>query len=545
MSKKSQSIDGFTLRPNSNVNVSGSRGFVTKRRSIQVNQQPATTPINVVDNPKANLRPHGNYRKDSFDDALASDITSSLNDINAQQAAAAPARRAHQEKAKRKASIGKIVKRVMIALIILLLGVAIYFGIKIYLAGGNVFKGNPISMLTTKTRLNEDENGRTNILIFGTSGYTMDPDAWDGAMLTDSIMVLSVDQDGDDAYMMSLPRDLYVKYTTSTGASRLGKLNEVYSQNNPQNNNEEQGARALMSKAGSILGLDIQYYVHADWTALLQAVDAVGGVDVTIESTDPRGIYDSGTKLRYKNGEVAHLNGEKALALARARNHNPGDYGLAAGNYDREKNQQKILAALRTKIMSTGTLLNVTAMDGLINAMGNNLVTSFEAGHVQTLIDLTKGMSVDKIKQLPFVGRGDGQPDLIAGYTVGGQYKGEAPVAGVFDYSDIQQYIADNLSSDPVVKEGATIDVLNGSDTPGLAAKKAEVLEGKHYKIGQTANAPNEVAGEVTIYQRNKDMSGTAKALEQLYGATINQGDLAGYTTDADFIVVFGTEATF
>ena len=55
--------------------------------------------------------------------------------------------------------------------------------------------------------------GRTNILIFGTSGYSMDEDAWDGAMLTDSIMVVSLDQDNYDAYMMSLPRDLYVKHS--------------------------------------------------------------------------------------------------------------------------------------------------------------------------------------------------------------------------------------------------------------------------------------------------------------------------------------------
>ena len=124
------------------------------------------------------------------------------------------------------------------------------------------------------------------------------------------------------------------------------------------NQDEKAGAANLMAKAGEILGLDIQYYIHADWTALVQAVDAVGGVDVTIESTDPRGIYDSSTGIKYANGEVAHLNGEKALALARARNHNYGDYGLAGGNYDREKNQQKILAALQQKAMSAGTLLN-------------------------------------------------------------------------------------------------------------------------------------------------------------------------------------------
>ena len=295
-----------------------------------------------------------------------------------------------------------------------------------------------------------------------------------------------------------------------------------------------------MAKAGEILGLDIQYYIHADWTALVQAVDAVGGVDVTIESTDPRGIYDSSTGIKYANGEVAHLNGEKALALARARNHNYGDYGLAGGNYDREKNQQKILAALQQKAMSAGTLLNPVAVSNLIDSLGNNLITDFDTGHVQTLADIASNVQMDQIKQLPFVGRDDGGPDLIGSYAPNGTYLGEAPLAGVYDYSEIQSYIAQNMSSDPVVREGATIDVLNGSDQVGLAGEKAEELEEDNYTIGEIANAPANISDKVVIYQLDSDMPGTAAALKDKYGVEPIQGELAGYYTTADFVVVFG-----
>lgn len=543
MARTRKSIDGFILQPNSDASINDAgRAFVNRERHTdltRVVQQPKADVT--VDSGQTSPQPKRSYRNNDFNKALLKDIDSSIDSLGDQQEATAPRRARRRAAAKKKLSREKIIKRILIVLIAVILGVACYFGYKLYSAGGKMFKGNPLSMLTTKTRLSEDSNGRTNVLIFGTSGYSMDADAWDGAMLTDSIMVLSIDQDDNSAYMMSLPRDLYVKYTTSSGVSRKGKLNEVYSQNNPQNTDEKRGAEALAAKAGSILGLDIQYYVHADWTALLQMVDAVGGVDITIESSDPRGIYDSGTKIRYKNGEVAHLDGQKALALARARNHNAGDYGLAGGNYDREKNQQKILAALQAKVMSTGTLLNVSAVDKLIDSMGNNLVTSFESSHVQTLIDITKGMKADQIKQLPFVGRSDGQPDLIASYTEGGSYKGEAPVAGTFDYSAIQAYVAENLSSDPVIKEKATVDVLNGSSVQGLASEKAEALKKEHYTIGQVTNAPSEVADEVVIYQRNSDKSGTAKALAKRYGVKVKQGELTGYTTTADFVIVFGS----
>lgn len=484
---------------------------------------------------------------------LLNDIEDSLNQIDNIAPPESQANGRHQRRAqrhqissrpikpKKKTSKGKIVKRIIIILILAIIGVVGYLAVKAFLAGGKVFNGNPLDILTTKTRLSEDENGRTNILIFGTSGYTMEESAWDGAMLTDSIMVVSIDQDEHDAYMMSLPRDLYVQHTNCPSlGTTTGKLNEVFYCAYAPNQDEKAGAANLMAKAGEILGLDIQYYIHADWTALVQAVDAVGGVDVTIESTDPRGIYDSSTGIKYANGEVAHLNGEKALALARARNHNYGDYGLAGGNYDREKNQQKILAALQQKAMSAGTLLNPVAVSNLIDSLGNNLITDFDTGHVQTLADIASNVQMDQIKQLPFVGRDDGGPDLIGSYAPNGTYLGEAPLAGVYDYSEIQSYIAQNMSSDPVVREGATIDVLNGSDQVGLAGEKAEELEEDNYTIGEIANAPANISDKVVIYQLDSDMPGTAAALKDKYGVEPIQGELAGYYTTADFVVVFG-----
>ena len=484
---------------------------------------------------------------------LLNDIEDSLNQIDNIAPPESQANGRHQRRAqrhqmssrptkpKKKTSKGKIVKRIVIILILAIIGVVGYLAVKAFLAGGKVFNGNPLDILTTKTRLSEDENGRTNILIFGTSGYTMEESAWDGAMLTDSIMVVSIDQDEHDAYMMSLPRDLYVQHTNCPSlGTATGKLNEVFYCAYAPNQDEKAGAANLMAKAGEILGLDIQYYIHADWTALVQAVDAVGGVDVTIESTDPRGIYDSSTGIKYANGEVAHLNGEKALALARARNHNYGDYGLAGGNYDREKNQQKILAALQQKAMSAGTLLNPVAVSNLIDSLGNNLITDFDTGHVQTLADIASNVQMDQIKQLPFVGRDDGGPDLIGSYAPNGTYLGEAPLAGVYDYSEIQSYIAQNMSSDPVVREGATIDVLNGSDQVGLAGEKAEELEEDNYTIGEIANAPANISDKVVIYQLDSDMPGTAAALKDKYGVELVQGELAGYYTTADFVVVFG-----
>ena len=559
MVKRVQSVDGFVVRRRVK-STDQSEHIVNNSNNSNNLSSPQRR---IINDPDFTGKTPANYQlgDDTGDtmnpeQQLLNDIEDSLNQIDDITPPESEDSGRHQRRARRhqmeqrakrsrkKVSKGKIVKWIVIVIILAILGVVGYLVVKAFLAGGKVFNGNPLDIITTKTRLAEDDNGRTNILIFGTSGYTMDENAWDGAMLTDSIMVVSLDQDNNDAYMMSLPRDLYVRNNCPALGKTSGKLNEVFYCAYTTDKDEVAGAEALMAKSGEILGLDIQYYIHADWTALVQAIDAVGGVDVTIESDDPRGIYDSGTGIKYANGEVAHLDGEKALALARARNHNYGDYGLSGGNYDREKNQQKILAAFQQKAMSAGTLLNPVAVNNLIDSLGNNLITSFETGHVQTLIDIASNLQADHIKQLPFVGRDDGGPNLIATYAPNGTYLGEAPVAGVYDYSEIQAYVAQNLSSDPVVMEGATIDVLNGSDQAGLAAKNAEELEDDNYTIGSIDNAPASTTESVTIYQLNSDMTNTAAALKDKYGVEPIQGELTGYYTNADFVIVFGADST-
>lgn len=535
MVKRAKSIDGFTRRQSASTTVTTNGGNipVNHRHGVR-NQNMARVDADGLGQPERELMRDIEASLGQIDSPGKTDKILD-NDATWRRHARA------NKSAKPKLNKKKLAKRIIIAVILAILAIVGYLGVKVLLAGGKVFKGNPLGMITSKERLAEDSNGRTNILIFGTSGYSMSEDAWDGAMLTDSIMVASVDQDKDDVYLMSLPRDLYVKNNCPVLSKQAGKLNEVFYCAYAKDKDEKAGAEALMSKAGEILGLKVQYYVHADWTALTQLVDAVGGVDVTIESSDPRGIYDSGTGIRYKNGEVAHLDGEKALALARARNHNYGDYGLAGGNYAREQNQQKILKALQQKALSAGTLSNPVKVNNMIDSLGNNLITDFSSGHVQTLIDVANKTKEGNIKQLPFVSRGDDLPDLFESYEVAGSYLGEKPVAGVYDYDDIQAYVAQNLTSDPIKRENATIDILNGSSAPGLASQKADELEDK-YKIGEITNAPQESSVAVTIYKRNDDKPKTVEALEKKYNVKAISGELSGYATDADIIIVFGAD---
>jgi len=552
MAKKTQSIDGFALKRRDGAPLDAAVQHIF----LDSMQSPTSTA-------KSSEAAAGLQRveADYGQNVLSADVTESLQNLGTEQAPEPnldkKARRLKIKKPKlsrkekhelrrekrRRHPIRRIIKWFFITTAVLLLAMIGWLTFKALMTGSQLFQGNIMDIFTSKARLNEDQNGRTNILIFGTSGYAMKEDGWDGAFLTDSIMVISVDQDKHDAYMISLPRDLYVRHTCKKLlGTTAGKLNETYYCAYIDNNkNEEKGAAALRKTAGQITGLDIQYYVHVDWTALIKAVDAVGGVDVTVQSVDKRGIYDRMTGLKLPNGTV-HLDGETALAFSRARN-SEGGYGLPGGNFDREKNQQKVLTALQQKALSAGTLANPAAINSLLDAMGDNLRTNFKTSEVQSLLDLAKNLREHNMISLPLVDRPDGAPDLM---TTGmlGAISIVRPVKDLYDYSDIVSYIAKSISSDPVVREAAKIDVLNGSAQAGLAQDKADELKKAGYQIDKVTNAPSTIADKVKIYQLTTGKTATATALEKRFGVKIVDGKPDGYNSKADFVIIFGIAAT-
>jgi polyisoprenyl-teichoic acid--peptidoglycan teichoic acid transferase len=439
----------------------------------------------------------------------------------------------------------RLIKRVLIALGSLLLLVGIILGIKAFLASQNIFDGNLFGLFSEK-RLQTDQNGRTNILVFGTeedSPYHDDA----GGELTDSIMILSIHQDEKDAFMLSLPRDLWVKYERSCPSGFEGKLNAAYMCGKSDNNNEQEGTKFLQKVVEDHFGVSIQYQVKVGFKALVEAVDAVGGVTVEIESDDPRGVLDRNFDwecnyqcyyVNYPNGP-AELDGKRALALARARNA-AGGYGLSGGNFDREQYQQKIIVALKEKAISTGTLANPVAVSRLIDSLGNNVRTNFDTAEIRTLVRLADEIKTDSIQSLSLLD--EDEPMVTTG-----SYMGQSivqPIAGVYDFSQIQSYLKKHFTNDPTVREGATIDVLNGSGIAGAAGRQADKITDAGLAVGVVGNAPSGNYGYARIYDLSEGKKpATLAKLEQLFGATATTNSLpSGVQSTADFVIIVGTD---
>ncbi|MBP3899830.1 LCP family protein [Candidatus Saccharibacteria bacterium] len=448
----------------------------------------------------------------------------------------APRKHAKKNKSKKKGHKVTIVLLVIVFILALGAGGALIWGDKIIskLTGGNSGIFDFIGAITSNVKLKTDANGRTNVLIFGTSGYDMDGEegdgVHDGAQLTDSIMVVSIDQESGDTAMVSLPRDLYVGNTcTSTG-----KVNEVYFCANLYGNDEAGGADALKATMKEIFGLDIQYRVHVDWAALVQIVDGLGGITVTLDED----IEDTWTNTFIKAGEPVTLNGEQALGLARAR------HGTEMGDFTRGNSQQKILGAIQNKIVESGLDLG-TALS-LVDIVGDNVRMDFNIEELKTLFYLAKDISLDEMRQIPLIDYDKNIYYLSTAMMNNISYV--VPAAGIRNYKSIQDYVQGELVSDPAVRENPVIAVLNGSGEAGVAGAEKSELEKLGFKTVQANDAPEgEYSDKYYLYDISGKKQHTLTKLAEKYNTNVRPAtDLPEGidTTGVDVVVILGEGGT-
>jgi LCP family protein required for cell wall assembly len=432
-------------------------------------------------------------------------------------------------------------KRVIIALVILILLPGLWLGGKLVYEASRIFRGNIFSALTT-TKLKGEDQGRVNILLAGNSA---DDPGHQGASLTDSIMILSINTKDNSAFMLSVPRDLWVNIP----GYGHHKINEAYNDGEDSNFKESdypKGGMGLLEKViHDNFGLNIQYYSLIDYKAFRQAVDAVGGIDVNIQSVDSRGLYDpniakaDGGPLKLRNG-MQHLDGRTALNFARARGDSYYSYGFPASDFDRTSHQRQMLLALKAKMFSNGVIANPIALSKLMDALGANVKTDLQLSEVRRVSDVGKKIGNNNIKSLS-LNSADGK-NLLDSYMSPSGESALIPAKGIDDFSAIQQYIRKMTSDNPIVKENANVVILNGTDTFGLAGKNAKTLETKGLTISQTADAMAVQATTQIINTSGTKKPATLKLLQLLYGTNITATNPYAGKYNVDFIIVLGND---
>ena len=487
-------------------------------------------------NPKKPVKaPKSNPVEDFLKPVQAFDFDESTGELKPREKSTADTAPKTNDKPPKPHKKRKAVLIIVIVLLLLIIGVATGFilwgnDIIAKITGGRGTVFDLISFTEpTYNPLKTDANGRTNILAFGTSGYNMEGDEGNGkhagAQLTDSIMVISLNQETGDIAMLSLPRDLKASPTCTA----TGKINEVYWCNNMKGDNEQAGAEALMTEVGSILGIDFQYYAHLNWGSLVQIVDILGGITVTLDE-DVNDRYWTGAV--FQAGVPYTINGEQALGLARAR------HGTTSGDFTRGASQQKILIGIKDKLLEKN--LSISDLLSLASTLGDNLRTSFSIDEMKTLAHLTSSFDFESMRQISLI-----EPIrlMTTGNINGISYV--LPSAGVGNYGRIQEYVAKMLSEDPRNYEESTILVLNGTETTGLASTEKASLEKAGYHNIDIDDAPEgECTEHYTLYALSSTAPGTKKLLEKKYNQTAKtlENLPANIPTTYDFVIIIGAD---
>jgi LCP family protein required for cell wall assembly len=347
--------------------------------------------------------------------------------------------------------------------------------------------------------------------------------------------------------LLSIPRDLYVD-VPGYGHS---KINEAYVEGENSGFDENgypHGGMGLLEKTiYETLGVKSNYYALVNYSALRDTVNSVGGIDVVINSTNKRGLYDpskdytTGGKLVKLSNGPHHLDGQQALNLSRARGDAPGSYGFENSDFTRTANQRMMLLALKKKVFTSGVLANPVKLGSLSDALGSNVKSDLKLSEVRRLYDLSKNISNENITSS---GLNDlNKTNYLNSYTTKSGQSALIPAAGIDDYSDIKTALRRVFSTNQIVREGAKVVVLNATDVSGLAAENQDKLTAKSVNVTNVADAHLTLATSRIIDNSNGTMPQTLTLLKSLFGVDVTTTNtFARRFPDADFIVLVGQD---
>lgn len=454
-------------------------------------------------------------------------------------------RHARRHKEGERRSWKKIALRSALALTIITVLIGGFLFIKGYIKLYNIFKGGGAAAALDENvdpaRLRGEGDGRINILILGKGGPGHEaPD------LTDTILVASIDPIQKEAALLSVPRDFYVK-VPSRGSM---KINAAYvnAKNSVLNGRktddqveraEKAGMEAAQKVVETVLGIPMHYYVMVDFEAFRKAIDTVGGVTIDVKEAlyDPSIAWENNNNPLIAAKGAQTFNGKKALLYARSRQSSP------RGDFDRTQRQREIILALKEKVLSIGTFSNPVKVSQLIDAFGNDARTNLSLSEVMRLYEIGKEIPGNKVAS---VGLADPPNNFVVTTSINGQSV-VVPRAGTYDYSEIQNFVRNELKDGFIRNENASIVILNGTTTAGLATKKAAELKSYGYNVTQVGDAPTKsYAKTILVDLRDGAKKYTKRYLEQRLKttATKNLPDGAINPGTADFVIILGANET-
>lgn len=275
-----------------------------------------------------------------------------------------------EEKGKKKS--GKVKKVVLIILLVLVILLGVASGIGVWYVGDKFGKLNYIDIdekeIEVNSGIEEKLNGYRTIAIFGVD--SRDNELVKGTR-SDCIILATIDEKTKEVKLTSVYRDTYLEIT---GRS-LDKVTHAYAYG---------GAALSMSTLNTNLDLNIKEFVTVNFESVVDIVNAVGGVNIDITSSELKyinGYIDEINKVT--NNNASHitktgsqtLNGVQALAYGRIRY-------TAGGDYKRTERMRDVMMAVVNKAKK----MSVTKLNSLADTLLPKVYTNMNAGEIIGLI---------------------------------------------------------------------------------------------------------------------------------------------------------------
>lgn len=298
----------------------------------------------------------------------------------------------------------------------------------------------PVSVFSqiVNPRSLEQTDGHTNFLILGVDRRSNA--GFISGVLTDTIMMTSLDPKRNQLTSISLPRDLWVKYDNYSS----GKINAAYALG---------GVELTKKIVGQVLGVPMHYFAVIDFQSFEEAIDILGGIDIEVENTFDDYRYpvfgkeldecdgDPELKCRYEHlhfdKSYQRMDGKTALAFARSRYAE----GPEGGDFARMRRQQKVMDAVKNKILSLKLLTDPAKIKELYNLFTASLETDIGWGEIEALLQFSGKAASLKTRFHLIDGSWDSENALL--YTPKAELYGGAfvlvPKAG--DYSEIHYFV--------------------------------------------------------------------------------------------------------
>jgi LCP family protein required for cell wall assembly len=443
----------------------------------------------------------------------------------------------------RHAKLKKVIKRTVLTAMILILAGGGYFAYKIYHTQKKVLAGGGKAATVCNdnvdvSQLKTEGDSRINILLLGIGGP-----GHDGANLTDTILLASVDPITDKSTLISIPRDLWVRIP-GDGSQ---KINAAYadavknSTSKTQAGQESDGIAKLDKTLQPVLdGVPIHYHILLDFSAFKQMVDALGGVTVNVPETlyDPTIAWENHYNPVIAKKGLQTFNGNQALLYVRSRE--------TSSDFARGERQRLVISAIKQKALSASTFSNPLRISSLLDSLGQNVYTDFSSGDIKCLYHQISTIPTNAIQSLDMV---TPPSALLTTGNMNGLSIVE-PKAGLFDYSDIHKFLHGALKDGLIVKENAHVAVYNATDTSGLATAETAKLKEYGYVVTKTDSAAtisNPSTTMIVDLSKGKDKY-TRNYLQNRFGVTAVDklpGDL-GITPPADssFVIILGNDVS-